>query len=283
MSISLDALLYEAGKVVFTTIVATGISLYAQRIFVERNQKRSQHSKEFAKETLLVLTQRIQEVCQEGCVYDFKSDKLVPKQLYPYTSLPYYDYVKEHFISGYKDEWILWQTIEQKTREYNTKYAELSEKMRQDLFKDIPSLNEKEYYYKVGQLDPATFVKPDSISGTIIEEILCRLKGFREWFPAGKLEEMISDYGGYNIYTLKSINSPYMVHSRSIEDVKQTHAFILKKVTSAELIKEVGTLQTLKEEKENHLTQLSNRVLMMKSSIELGNIIKGKCEVCTHF
>ena len=283
MSISSDALLYEAGKIVFTAIVATGFSLYAQRIFVERSQKRSQHSKEFTKESLLVLTQRIQEVCQEGCKYDFESDKLVPKPLQPYTSLPYYDYVKEHFISGYKDEWILWVVIEYNTNEYNKKYAEISEKIRQDLFKENPSLKEKEYYYKIGHIEPPIYVKPDYISSTIIEELLYRLKGFREWFPAGQLEKNTVSYSGNVVYTLKSVNGSYVVQSRSTEDIEQIHSFILKKVISAELIKEVGTLQTLKEDKEMYINQLSSKVMNMKSSIELGNIIKGKCEVCKHF
>jgi hypothetical protein len=282
MSISTDVLLYETGKIIFTAIIATGASLLAQRFFIERSQKRSQHSKEFAKDSLNVLTQRIQDICQEGCVYDFKLEKLVPMPLQPYTSLPYSDYLKEHFVSGYTDELKLWENIELKTREYNAMYAELGEKIRRDLFKEYPSLTEKEYYYQVGHNEPQVYVRPDYIVVTIIEELLNRLKGYKEWFNGG-VDFNSFESSGRKFYCIRSDRGGNLVQSIQPKNSEIVQIFIMKKVTDAELIKDVGVLQTLKRDKDMYLAQLSNKAVIMKSSIELGNTIKGRCEVCKYF
>jgi len=282
MSASVDTLLIEIGKVIFTTIVATAISLYAQKRFVEKNQKKSQHSKDIAMESLGVLAQRIRDICQEGCEYNFENDRLVPKKLHPYTSIPYYNYVKEHFLTGYAEEWKLWLSIEDISREYNTKYAEISEKIRQDLFKEYPSFKEKEYYHKIGHFDPPTFLKPDYIANTIIEELLNRLKGFKEWFP-GSLEQSYFESGGKRIFTVKTTNGPHLSQSNNQDKSQAISLFITRKVTNVELVKEVAVLQKLKEQKESYFTLLSDRIAEIKSSIELGDLIKGKCDVCSHF
>jgi hypothetical protein len=90
--------------------------------------------------------------------------------------------------------------------------------------------------------------------------------------------------GNTTLYYLQSMTSGNaLVKSIKPETTRSVHLFIMKHVANVELIREVTNLQSIREKKEAYLTTFNNRLLEMKEAIELGAVIKGKCEVCRKF
>ena len=126
-----------------TTIISTAIALFANRYFVEKKQMKIQHSKDMVDKIIRNLSMTIDNICIEGFEYNPKEDRFTPKELLSYDTIPHYEYLEQHFTSGYPEEWHIWKTFEEQTGAYNHHLALIIEGLRQGLFQRIPLLKKE--------------------------------------------------------------------------------------------------------------------------------------------
>jgi hypothetical protein len=261
---------------VVTGTIILIITLLANRYFVERKQMKIQHSKDIAEKVLRKLDEKINNICIEGFQYNFQQDKFAPKELLSYDEIPHYEYLKQHFTSGYPMEWCLWQIIEEQTREINRYFARLSEKLRQDYFLEYPELKEIEFFYKTGRATPNYFIKTDHMGKIIIDEIMNRLKDFDEWILPINVEKLPSLY-----YSLSISPSGVFMKDKLEKNIENCKEFIEEKIKDEYYIKEVTKLFNIKQEKDQNFKELRKYILKIIANIELGDTIKGKCTICS--
>lgn len=251
---------------------------YGER-WVETRKSRKEHSvrlkDDFFKIWLSKIGEYNDEYCKIGAQYSKKIGKMVPLEPKEPDNIQFYGEAMSHLKN---DEQLLedWKNLKQITLKLNDELAILFEEIRVLVKKEI----DLPYWcLRYSGDEPDEYLCPNTFIGAIYEEVEGRIKKDRKQFiGSGEVEPTIS--GDKKIYYFKWWNrtlarSPKQVN---MDKAQQLFSQFIEDEKYKEIIK--AFLDKQKETYDKALEKVKQDIGDIIKSIELGNIIKGKCQHC---
>ena len=282
----IDQLLNFIGAILGGGIIGAIISALATIFYGERRvetlRRRREHSiklnDEFFKKWLNKVGDysKIRSI-DRWMVYSKDIDEMVGVEPKDPTDLEFFDEAKSHLESKYPDILKDWKELKRATFAHNKELAAFLEELRALIVKEL----EMPCYYRGMRGDlPERYVMPDRLVFHIYDIISHEIRTGRKWF-GGKpnVNPVIS--GDVTFYELRWWNDPTLVKSRNRKETEKYVPLIKHLVEVSKykdkveklLKKEDEVLQPMRENFEQKIKDLIK-------SIELGNILKGKCRFC---
>lgn len=276
------------GGIIGAIISALATIFYGERR-VETLRRRREHSIKLNDGVLKPWLSNVRVYCKIGETYSFDVHKIVGLEPKDPTDLEYFDVAKSHLESKYPDIIEAWEDLKHATLEHNKDLAILLEEIRT---LTIEELKMPPYYSGMRGRSPKEYITLDRFVETIYHEIASRTRMHaqaraehrvhpeRKWM-IGKPSIHPVIHGEEKFHEL-SWGSYTLVWNLDEEEVKRAKALIDKILDTSKFKEEVKNLI----EREDMVHKTKREVFEMKikdliKSIELGNILKGKCRFCS--
>ncbi len=272
----------DLSTVIISWIVSAATSFLVAKYYgerwVETRRSRMEHSVRlkdgFLKPWLSKIGEYDDEYCKVGAQYSKEMDKMVLLEPQEPYNLQFYDEAASH-LKNYEQLLKDWKNLKQITLELNKELAMLFEEIRVVVKKEI----DLPYWCpRYSGDEPDEYLCPNTFIGAIYEEVENRLKTDRKQFiGSGKIEPII--YDDKKIYRFEWWNrtlarGPKQEH---MEKVQQLFSQFIEEERYKEKIK---AFLVQKETYDKALEQVKQDIGDVIKSIELSNIIKGKCQYC---
>lgn len=276
----IDQLLYLLGAILGGGIIGAIISSLATIFFGERRvetlRRRREHSIKL-NDGVLKPWLKLQDYCKTGALYDHKAARMVEIEPKDPTDLEFFNEVKSHLKSNYPTILKSWEEIKHITLSHNRKIAKVVEEIRKSI---VDNLGMPCYYWRLyDEGPPETYVSPDRIAENFYKVINWEVSTGKKWIN-GKPSVKPVQYGDAMFYELEWSNLR-VVKSRDRKEAEKCMSFIVQLVEASKYQDEVKNLlkkedEMLRPKREKFEEQIRDLI----RSIELGNIIKGKCKHC---
>lgn len=260
-------------------VIASAATAFLVAKWVETRKSRMKHSvklkDDFFKPWLSKIGEYYDDYCKIGAQYSKEFDKMVPLEPKDPDNLQFYKEAMSH-LKNYEQLLKDWKNQKQITLELNKELA--------ILFDDIRVLVKKEIdlpYWcpRYSGDEPDEYLCPNLFIGAIYEEIEGRIKKERKQFiGSGMVEPTI--HGDKKIYYFKwwdrtLARSPKQEH---MVKAQQLFSQFIDDEKYKEIIEAFAAKQ--KETYDKACEKVKQDIVDIINSIELGNIIKGKCQHC---
>jgi len=263
------------GGVIGSIISALATKYYGER-WVERFRIRRVHSVKITDEVLKIWLDKAKDYVNIGSTYSKKTGTMVANKPKDPIDLRFFDEAKSHLEAKYPNILKVWEELKLVTSRHNEKLAVVLEEIRTAI---IGEFQMNCYYWSIGTEEPEERILPDKITQQIYREIESRAQYDRKWFRG---KPHVTSYQSRNekFFQLEWENNR-VIRSRNEKKVKDSIPFINQIVETPKFI-----------EKEKNLTKGKNEIYKIKledfeteikdviNSIELGNLLKGKCKFC---
>ena len=219
---------------------------------------------------------KVEEYCKFEAVYSHNADKMMSTEPKNPTDLEFFDVAIKHLESNYLDIVKAWEELRRVTSELNTELANILEEIRTIVIKELKLPC---YYWFSGAEMPEEHIKPDKIAQSIYQEIEWRAPRKRKWVGGAPRSEPVI-VSGETFYRLQWGNNT-LIRSRDEKKVESSIPLINQLIETPKFKKEVKNLTKRKDE--IHKTKREDFEVKIKEvikSIELGNVLKGKCRYC---
>jgi len=277
--ISILTLLNPIISVIISAITSFFITKYYGERWVLIQRNRKEHSVTlndgFFKPWLSYFKKEALEYCKIDAFYSIENGKMIPLEPKEPDNLQFYDEAMSH-LKNYEQFLTNWGNLKQITLELNEYLA--------ILFEDIRILVKKKVnlpYWCWGDTgdEPEKYLCPDEIVRAIYEEVGGRLKTSRgRYFGVGEIRDVT--HGKKISYRFEWRNR-YLAYSPDkevVERIQQLFIQLIEDVGYKEKIKDFMNKQ--KETYDKALEKVQDDITTIIKSIDLGNIIEGKCEYC---
>lgn len=247
--------------------------------WVETRRIRMKHSvklkDDFFKSWLSKIGEYNDEYCKIDAQYSKEIDIMVPLKPKEPDNLQFYNEATSH-MKNYEQLLKDWENQKQITLKLNEELATIFEEIRVLVKKEIDL-----HYWcpRYSGDEPDEYLCPNTFIGAIYEEVENRIKRDKKQFiGSGKIEPTI--HGDKKIYYFKWLDrtlarSPKQEH---MEKAQQLFSQFIEDDRYKERIKVFLAKQ--KETYDKALEKVKQEIGEIIKSIELGNIIKGKCQYC---
>lgn len=270
----MDDLLTVIISLIGSAVTSFLVAKYYGERWVEVRRNRNDHSIRLKDDFLKPWLDKIEEFCKVDARYSTEIGEMVPLEPQEANDLKFYDEARSH-LETYKHLIKDWNSLKQNTLELNKELAIFFEETRVLIKKkiDLP-------YYCRGYYgdEPDEYICPDTFIRAIFDEILYRIETGRKQF-VGNGTIVPTIYGEKKIYHLRW---SYIDLARSPDEelMKKTQQFLSKSIEDEGYRKRIKTFMAKKETYDKELEKVKQDISDIIKSIELGNIIKGKCRYC---
>lgn len=185
----------------------------------------------------------------------------------------FFEYFKQHLETGYPNILKKWEKIKQMALSVNKQTANFLEKLCSIIAKEMKAEREKEPRHLLYRR-PIRFVYPrfaEAVYTELQSLLITKERKIRYLHEEIKYENME--------YTL-SYDGSLIYKSNRVRDLKKGQTLFEKLIASQENLQEVKKLIEQRQEVEKELRNFEKALRELKDSIDLGNILKGKCEYC---
>jgi hypothetical protein len=266
-------------------ILSTGISLFANKRFIQRSQKKRLHSKTLSDESFKPWNNRINELCLIGghlplIEYSPKENRIIPVKLKSLDLIPHHSFLESHMITGYPSIWESWEKLYNRSQDYLLSMSNIHEAIRSQISAERKHFGLVEYYHRLGTKSPQEYIRPDLFASQIYSEIDQRLSGMDDWI-GGQPTKSFSNYpGGVRIHHLDWNNQTNLVHNRDENIIDWIIEIILRYVENDDYIKDIAKIRNVFDEIIDMRDNLQESLEEMTSKIDLVNDVKGRCDAC---
>jgi len=264
------------GGIIGSIISALATKYYGER-WVERFRIRRSHSVKINDEVFKIWLDKAKDYVNIGSTYSKKTGAMVANKPKDPKDLRFFDEAKSHIEAKYPNILKVWEELKLVTSRHNEKLAVVLEEIRTAIIEEFKMHC---YYWSLGTEEPEEHILPDKIAQQIYGEIESRAQYDRKWFRG---EPRVTSYLSRNekFFQLEWENNR-VIRSQNEKKVKDCIPFIKQLVETSIFI-----------ENEKNLTKGKNEIYKIKledfeteikdviKSIELGNILKGKCRFCS--
>jgi len=274
-------ILYFLGAILGGGIIGAIISSLATIFFGERRvetlRRRRDHSIKLNDGVLKPWLSKLQDYCKIGAIYNHEVTRIVENKPKDPTDLEFFTEAKSHLESNYPAVLKSWEELKQATLSHNEKIATVLEETRKSMVDDLKMPC---YYWKLyDEGAPETCVMPDRILENFYRVIKWEVDFGKKWVNGKPSIEPIMS-GNIRLYRLKWGTSE-VVKSRDEEEVGKCLSLIVQLVEASKYRDEVKSLLKREDEMLQPKTEeFRKQITGLIKSIELGNIIKGKCKYC---
>jgi len=275
------------GGIIGAIISALATIFYGERR-VETLRRRREHSIKLKDEVLKPWLSKVGKYCKIGAVYSYDVHKMVGVEPKDPIDLEFFDVVKNHLETKYADIKKDWEEFKQITSKHNKDLATLQEEIRTLTIKDvkIPA-----YYSNMRGRSPEEYITIDRFVETVYEEMYQRMRiqaqaraehkvhPERKWM-IGKPQIEPIIHGEETFHTL-AWGSYRLGISHDEKEIEKFELLINKIIDTPRFKEEVKEL--IEREDTIYKTQREDFEVKIKEvikSIELGNVLKGKCRYC---
>ena len=263
------------GGLIASIISVLATKYYGER-WVERFRVRRDHSVKINDEVFTIWLDKAKDYANMGSSYSNKTDKMIENKPKDPIDLRFFDEAKSHLEAKYPNILKVWEELKLVTSRHNEKLAFVLEEIRIAI---IGEFKMHCYYWSLGTEEPEERILPDKITQQIYREIESRAQNNRKWFRG---KPLVTPYTSRDekFFQLEWENSR-VIRSRNEQKVIDSIPFINQIIETPKFI-----------EKEKNLTKEKNEIYKIKledfeteikdviKSIELGNILQGKCRFC---
>lgn len=242
---------------------------------IELTRIRQEHSIKIKDEALKPWLAKVGEYCKIEAVYSKDADRMVGIEPNDPSDLNFFDVAKSHLESKYPDILEAWEDLKRITSELNKELAIILEEIRTLTIKELELPC---YYWFLGVEEPEEHIKPDKIAQSIYQEIEWRAPQKRKWM-IGKPHVHPVIYGREQFYELEWRER--LMKSRDEEKVKRA-ILLIDKIVETPKFKEMTEKLTKRKDEiyKTHRETFEAKIKEVIKSIELGNVLKGKCKYC---
>ena len=275
----------KVGDSIIPIILSTSISLFANKWFVQRSQKKRLHSKNINDESFKPWNRRINELCSIGghtpvVEYSHEGKRVVPIELKKLDLISHHTYLESHMKTGYPQVWELWDQLRMKSLGYFQAIADAHEVIREQIMEDCGNLDLLEHYHQQGRKTPQETIQPYNIAVKIYTEIDNRLEGMDDWIIGKPTKNYSTNAEGRTLVQLNFAGGGYMLDDFDEEIVDYGIELILRYVEKGEYIKEITKIRKMFDDIVDVRDTLQENLEDMTSKIDLVNDVRGRCEAC---
>lgn len=263
------------GGIIGSIISALATKYYGER-WVERFRIRRVHSVKINDEVFKIWLDKAKDYANIGSTYSKKTGTMVANKPKDPIDLRFFDEAKSHIEAKYPNILKVWEELKLVTSRHNEKLAVVLEEIRTAIIEEFKMPC---YYWSLGTEEPEERILPDKIAQQIYGEIESRAQYDRKWFRG---KPHVTSYLNRNekFFQLEWENNR-VIRNQNEKKVKDSIPFINQLVEASKFIENQKNLA--KEEKEIYTIKLEDFKTKIKDvikSIELGNLLKGKCRFC---
>lgn len=266
-------------SVIGSALTSFLVAKYYGERWVETRRSRIEHSTKLKDDFFKPWLERIGEYNDEYCKIDTQYSKeigkMVPLKPREPDNLKFYNEAMKH-LKNYEKLLKDWENLKQTTLKLNEELAILFEEIRLLVMKEL----DLPYWCpRFSGDEPDEYLCPNTFLRAIYEEVEHRLKTNKKRFIGiGKIEPTI--YGDKKIYHFKWWDRLLARSPKEELMVKAQKLFsqLIEDERYREKIKAFMAKQ--KETYDKALEKVKQYIRNIIKSIELGNVIKGKCEYC---
>lgn len=263
------------GGIIGSIISALATKYYGER-WAERFRIRRVHSVKINDEVFKIWLDKAKDYANIGSTYSKKTGTMVANKPKDPIDLRFFDEAKSHIEAKYPNILKVWEELKLVTSRHNEKLAVVLEKIRTAIVEEFKM---NCYYWSSGAKEPEERILPDKIAQQIYGEIEWRAQYGEKRF---RREPYVTPYitGNEKFFQLEWENNR-VIRSQNEKKVKDSVLFIKKLIETSRFIENQKNLA--KEEKEVYTIKLEDFKTKIKDvikSIELGNLLKGKCRFC---
>jgi len=282
-----ENIMWFVASTIISTIISAVVSTGFTKIFIERSQKKRDHSQILNETSLKEWSDKIDEIFKRGAggiatEYSHEEQKIVPIELGNIDLVPHHQSLGSHMKSGYQEEWELWKELRHDVERFNKGRSSLLEKLRQTFLRDAGDINFHEYYPQPAKKQPDNYVRPDKIAERILGEVEQRLMERDEWWGGGPTIYFFVQ-NDTKVHRLTIFDSGELINDVDLSNVEFCKEFILSKVEDPEVIERAEYLLKIDEGIKTKRENFEEKLRKIISDIELGENIKGKCDVCSNW
>lgn len=248
---------------------------YGER-WVEMSRIRREHSMILSDRVLRPWIENINKYCKIDAKYSEDDDRMMGVEPTDPADLEFFDVGKSHMESGYPDILVSWEELKHVTFEHNNKLANLLEEIRTAV------INELKMPCLIYSIEPEEYVSPRFAKAIYaqIEYTLEYRPYARPKWRGGEPYIQPVNYGGKQFYEL-AWQDNRIVRSLDEEKTKQAKLLVDHLIETPGLIEKTKLLMDEKSKTYGaKLEALKTKMMDVIKSIELGNIIAGKCRFC---
>jgi hypothetical protein len=243
---------------------------------IEIARIRREHSIKIKDGALKPWLSKIEEYCKIDAVYSKDSDKMVGVEPNDPTNLEFFDVTKSHLETKYPNILKAWEELKRVTLKHNDKLAIVLEELRTSIIRELKMHC---YYWSLGAEEPEEYIKPDRIAQQIYKELEWRAPHKRKRIGGAPHVTPVI-ISGEKFYRLEWGNNT-LIRSQVEKKVKSSIPLINQLLEAPEFQKEEKSLTKRKDEiykikREDFEAKIKDVI----DSIELGNVLKGKCRFC---
>lgn len=276
----IDQLLSFIGAILGGGIIGAIISALATIFYGERRVEklriRREHSTKINDEVLKKWLENVEEYTKLGAEYSRDTDGMVGIEPKDPMDLDFFDVTQTHLEQKYPGVLKAWEELKHATSEHNKRCANFLEEIRTSIIEEVKMAP---YYWKLHGRAPEEHVAVDRFVQSVYQEMEFRSRKNYEW-ASGKPQIVPTMTGEKRFFEL-GWGSYRLVRSLDEDAVRSAIALIDRIAETPSLmeamknqIKNIDTIYRAK--RENFEVKLRDVV----KSIELGNILEGKCRFC---
>ena len=263
------------GGIIGSIISALATKYYGER-WVERFRIRRVHSVKINDEVFKIWLDKVKDYINIGSTYSKKTGRMIANEPKDPTDLRFFDEAKSHIEAKYPNILKVWEELKLVTFKHNEKLALVLEELRTAIIREFKMHH---YYWSIGAEEPEERIMPDKFAQQIYREIESRAQYNRKWFRG---KPRVSPYIAHDekFFQLEWGNQR-VIRSQNEKKVKDAIPFINQLIDTSRFIEKQKNLAM--EEKEIYTIRLEDfktKVKEVIKSIELGNLLKGKCRFC---
>lgn len=251
---------------------------YGER-WVETRRSRMEHSNKlkdhFFKPWLEKISEYKNEYCEIDAKYSIEKGKIVPLKPTEPDNLEFFTEAMSH-LKNYEKLLKDWENLKQETLKFNEELAILFEEIRVLILKEI----DMPYWCPRYSGDkPDEYLCPNKFIRSIFDEVVWRIEtGRKQFYGNGTISPTIS--GEKRFYYLKHGHYE-LAGSLNEELMKQTQQLFSKFIEDKQYRRRIKAFMNKKKDAyDKKLEKVKEGIRDIIKSIELVNIIKGKCRYC---
>lgn len=264
-----------------STFISAVVSLLLNKFFTERSRKMRDHSIILNNKSLKIWLEKINEICIKGAKYSHEDKKIIGLELGDLKVVPHYQSLESHMKSGHPKEWGLWEVFRNEVKRYNGECATILEDIRQKFLQESKNLDLTEFYPQPGKITPENYVRPNKIAEEVLKEVENRLSGIDKWWGGKPRLDYFIGREDIKFHRLNVRESGEFIYDVDRSKVIFCLEFILSMVETPEIIQGSEKLSKIEGEIRKKRDNFENELKKLISYIELGNNLRGNCDVCS--
>lgn len=267
-------------------ILSTGISLLANKTFIQRSQEIRLHSQTINDESFKKWFYEINNMCPIDIednlpTYSHEKNRIVPNKLKKLELIPHQKYLESHMKNGYPEEWGAWVELRESIKNFNEQIADTLQYIQDKFCDESFNVLVIPHYFRIGHERPLEYINTVALTEKIYKEILHRLSGYADWMYGDVVKSSVMRGEARFFQLAIGSSGPLIMEVKNERSVDAVIDFIPKHLVDQQYTVKINDIKEKAEGLENQRNEFKHKLEDIISNIELGKSVKGNCINCS--